>query len=100
VKRVNCSREYRPSALGNTFVECERTRALKPVATVLSDPNISSDMRGEEVPWCWPCVNANEYDTDVGGFAFYKIAKLRTRGKLCRANPMSASGMKYDHRVV
>jgi hypothetical protein len=46
------------------------------------------------------CVGYVEYYTNATGFVSDEDTIRRLRGKLCRVNPMSASGMKQGHRVV
>jgi hypothetical protein len=45
-------------------------------------------------------VDFDEFDADVMGFVSDEDIIRRLRGKLCRVNPMSASGMKQGHRVI
>jgi hypothetical protein len=45
-------------------------------------------------------VDFDEFDADVMGFVSDEDTMRRLRGKLCRANPMSAIGMKQGHRVI
>jgi hypothetical protein len=104
LKGIKSSREYRPLVLGKTDAGCERTWQWINTCQTVSCWVVHI-LRGVEkfsYPLTLPCrrgVKEKRYEiwwvivSDEG-------AMLLSRGKLWRANPASASGMKQSHRTV